>query len=166
MTTTPLTVPLAQAALHNDPSPSRRAAPPSSRPVRIVPRTALDPDRQLVDKPEASKVAAKKKRAKLTDETRSVAVARVEKLIEAGNPSGQAIATVSKELGVSDSAIHNWRAAANNKNKNNGALELGPVKLDGLDLILDIIELCDRAKKGLSRNQRAKLKAMIVERLS
>lgn len=41
-----------------------------------------------------------------------------------------------------------------------------PVELGGLDLILDIIELCERAKKGLSRSQRHRLRASLHERLS
>jgi hypothetical protein len=36
---------------------------------------------------------------------------------------------------------------------------------DGLDLILDILDLCERAKKGLSRSQRVRLKAAVNERL-
>lgn len=36
---------------------------------------------------------------------------------------------------------------------------------DGLDLILDILDLCERAKKGLTRSQRARLKAALNERL-
>lgn len=36
---------------------------------------------------------------------------------------------------------------------------------DGLDLILDILDLCERAKKGLTRSQRARLKAAVNERL-
>lgn len=169
MVTTPLTVPLAQAALHNDPRPSR-PSPPTARPVRIVPKTALEPDRSLVDKPapEAAEVAAKKrKRSKVDAETRAVAVARVVKLIGAGNPSADAIATVAKELGVSESAVYQWRAAANKAGGTvvaNGGKET--VRLDGLDLILDIIELCERAKKGLTRSQRARLKAALNERLS
>jgi transposase-like protein len=140
--------------------------------MHVVPPTALEPDRQHVDKPEAAEVAAKKKRAraKATPETRAVAVARVDKLIGAGNPAGEAIATVAKELGVSDSSIHNWRAAARkSKSKPNGAIteESRPARaFDGLDLILDIIELCERAKKGLSKSQRARLRAALNERLS
>ncbi len=37
---------------------------------------------------------------------------------------------------------------------------------DGLDLILDIIELCEKAKKGLTKSQRVRLKAALNERLS
>jgi hypothetical protein len=43
---------------------------------------------------------------------------------------------------------------------------VGRPAFDGLDLILDIIELCERAKKGLSKSQSARLKAAIDERLS
>lgn len=43
---------------------------------------------------------------------------------------------------------------------------VGRPKLDGLDLILDIIELCEKAKKGLTKSQRVRLKAALNERLS
>jgi hypothetical protein len=43
---------------------------------------------------------------------------------------------------------------------------MGRPAFDGLDLILDIIELCERAKTGLSKSQRARLKAALDERLS
>lgn len=36
---------------------------------------------------------------------------------------------------------------------------------DGLDLILDILDLCEKAKKGLTRSQRVRLKAALNERL-
>jgi transposase-like protein len=192
--TRPLTAPLAQVALHRSnvvdmPPSSYRPAPPSTRP-RNMPPNALEPDRSLVEgyspparettlrsapeppkspAPEVSDVAAKKtrKRAKVTPETRAVAVARVDKLAQAGNSTKDAIAAVAKELGVSDSAVYNWRTAARNAAPAtaNGAVKAAP-KLDGLDLILDIIELCERAKKGLSKSQRARLKAAIDERLS
>lgn len=61
---------------------------------------------------EPEPVAARKKRAKITDETRAVAVARVDKLVAAGTTAGRAVATVAKELGVSDSSVINWRTAA------------------------------------------------------
>jgi len=116
-----------------------------------------------------SDVAAKKtrKRAKVTAETRSVAVARVEKLTAAGNPSAEAVASVAKEFGVTEAAVYQWRKAARDAApaSANGPAKAAPA-FDGLDLILDIIELCERAKKGLSKSQRARLKAAIDERLS
>lgn len=36
---------------------------------------------------------------------------------------------------------------------------------DGLDLILDILDLCEKAKRGLTRSQRVRLKAALNERL-
>lgn len=42
--------------------------------------------------------------------------------------------------------------------------EEAPV-FDGLGLILDILDLCEKAKKGLTRSQRARLKAALNERL-
>jgi transposase-like protein len=132
----------------------------------------LEEPRTPSERPEP--VAGKKKRARVDANTRSVGVARVDKLISAGNPAGKAIASVAKELGVSESAVINWRTAAK---------KAGPVKLakktakepatepvahvfDGLGLILDIIELAERAKKGLSKSQRARLRAALNERLS
>lgn len=99
--------------------------------MRIVPPTALEPDRQLVDKPapEAAKVAGKKR--KRTPETiaKFKATLAAKKAAAAGEP-------------------------------------IGRPKLDGLDLILDIIELCERAKKGLTKSQRVRLRAALNERLS
>lgn len=125
MTTKPLTAPLAQIALANT-----RPSPPSSRPMRIVPPTALEPDRSLIDKPGAAEVAGKKKKRVRTPET---------------------IAKFKATLATK-------KAAAGEP--------IGRPKLDGLDLILDIIELCERAKKGLTRSQRARLRTALNERLS
>lgn len=108
------------------PPSSYRPSPPSSRPPP-------EPDRSQIDMPldppareatlrsapeppateEPADVAVKrKKRVLLTGENRAVAVARVDKLIEAGNPAGKAVASVAKEMGVSESAVINWRTAA------------------------------------------------------
>ncbi len=163
MTTKPLTVPLAQAALHN----SKHRPPP----LRSLPWPALEPDRQYVDKPapEAAEVAGKKKRkkkARVTDDMRVAALARVAKLVSDGSPSTEAVATVAKELGVSASVIYRWRAVAKQTRSaaNGGEKETAPA-FDGLDLILDILDLCERAKKGLTRSQRVRLKAAVNERL-
>lgn len=110
------------------PPSNRRAAPPSVRPRAAPPAVAAftppepaEPAREttLRSRPEPgppptepAKVA-KKKRAKVTAETRSVAVARVAKLMSAGNLASEATAKVAKELGVSESAVANWRSAAN-----------------------------------------------------
>lgn len=78
---------------------------------------------QYAQESEPEPVAAKKKkkaRAKVDADTRAVAVARVDKLIGAGNPTGKAVASVAKELGVSESSIMNWRTAANHA-KNHAA---------------------------------------------
>lgn len=97
-----------------------RPSPPSSRPIRRAP-SAPEPTAAMPPERKAEPVAAKrKKRAKVGADTRAVAVARVEKLIGAGNPAGKAVASVAKELGVSDSAVMNWRTAANHA-KNHAA---------------------------------------------
>ena len=89
---------------HAEPEP----APP--------PQTALD--QLLEERPAQSErpepVAGKKKRtrAKVDENTRAVAVSRVEKLVQAGNAVSKATASVAKELGVSESSITNWRTAA------------------------------------------------------
>jgi transposase len=156
MTTKPLTVPLAQAALHN------------VKPLRSLPPSALQPDRSHVDKPkpEAAEMAGKKKRrrARVTAEVRSSGLARVTKLISDGKSSTEAITTVAKEIGVSVSAIYTWRRPLD-KPGANGETERPSGKFDGLDLILDILDLCERAKKGLTRSQRVRLKAALNERL-
>lgn len=165
MTPKPLTAPLAQIALANT-----RPSPPSSRPMRIVPPTAVEPDRQHVDKParEAAEVATKKKMKRRKDvgaEARAAAVARVAKLIEAGKISSEATSTVAKELGVSDASVYAWRRETK-KGASNGEGKTPSPELNGLDLVLDIIELCERAKKGLTKAQRARLRASLNERLS
>lgn len=102
----------------------------------VVRRNHPEPDRSQVEgyvppKPEPRKeerepVAARKRtRVKADADTRAVAVARVEKLIEAGNPAGKAIAAVAKELGASESSVTNWRSAAK---KQKPAREKGAAK--------------------------------------
>lgn len=156
MTTKPLTVPLAQAALHN------------VKPLRSLPPSALLPDRSHVDKPkpEAAEVAAKKKRrrGRVTAEMRAAVPARVAKLISDGSPATEAVAVVAKEIGVSPSAVHRLRRL-DKQGAANGAEKEAPRVFDGLDLILDILDLCERAKKGLTRSQRVRLKAALNERL-
>ena len=126
----PLTAPLAQIALANT-----RPAPPSSRPIRIVPPTALQPDRQHVDKPEGATEVAGKKRKR----------------------SPESIEKMKKTLAAKRAAAAAAAAAGPPS---------GRPKLDGLDLVLDIIELVERAKNGLSKSQRARLRAALNERLS
>ncbi len=125
-----LTAPLAQVALSHT-----RPSPPSSRPMRIVPPTAREPDRQHVDKPEAAEVAGKKSRKKSPE-----SIAKLK-------------ATLAKKREATAAA-----AAA--------GPPVGRPKLDGLDLILDILELCDRAKSGLTKSQRTRLRATLNEKLS
>ncbi len=118
------------------PAPTRRLA--AVPPATVPPATAFgaEPDRSAVDKgpppappvpaqqalplEEAADVAAnktkrgtpRKRAAKSREETRAVAVARVQTLIDAGNPRKTALARVAKELGVSTSAVEKWRATA------------------------------------------------------
>jgi hypothetical protein len=110
-------------------------------------------------------MAGKKKRqarGASTPESRAAALAKVDELIAGGTPTAQAVEAVAKKSGVSSAGVYGWRRAAKPGSEPNGA----PPKLDGLDLILDIIELCERAKKGLTKSQRARLKAALNERLS
>jgi hypothetical protein len=89
----------------------------------VVRRNHPEPDRSHVEgapppappsppAPEPAEMAGKKKRAVIDANTRAVAVARVNKLVAAGNPAMQAVAGVAKELGVSESSVLNWRTAA------------------------------------------------------
>lgn len=177
------------------PPSSYRPSPPSSRPAPPPPARA-EPNRSQIDmpfeppkqeptlrsKPEAPEVVTKKKPTKVTAETRSVAVARVEKLISAGNPAGEAHAAVAKELGVSESSIYNWRTAARKngaakpakkkatRRADNGAeltrqiaeaLEESP-----LDIALDLLRLADRAKAKLGSESRRRLLSELQARLS
>ena len=165
------------------PPSTYRPSPPSSR-TRGMPPDALEPDRQLVEgfappkpqptlrsKPEppkeGSKVAAKKKRSrvKATPELRASSLAKLDKLLAAGTPASEAVATVAKEVGSSASVIYRWRKEVKSRaGESNGAAPAP--KLSGLDLILDILELCDRAKQGLTKSQRTRLRATLNERLS
>lgn len=115
-----------------------------------------------------------KKKVRVPEETRAVGVARVAKLVAAGNPATEAVKSVAKELGVSPSTVDGWRVRAKKAKKAKkevapraaAAEEKPEPAFDGLDLILDIIELCERAKKGLTKSQRARLRAALNERLS
>lgn len=130
----PLTAPLAQVALSHT-----RPSPPSSRPMRIVPPSALEPDRQLVERPpEVVEMDEKKKKKKRSRSPESIAKMK---------------ATLANKRAARELAA-------------SAGPPVGRPKLDGLDLILDIIELCERAKKGLSKSQRARLRAALNERLS
>jgi hypothetical protein len=104
-----------------------RPSPPTAR-RRIVsppPPESAEPDRAFVEKTpaneptlrskpepepaEVAEVAAKKKpRTRLTAEQRSIAVARVEKLVGAGNQLKDALRTVGKELGASPLSVRHW----------------------------------------------------------
>ena len=175
---------------------SRRPSPPSSRPPRAVeakPRAAQIDMQFGSDEGETereSETVVKKKRVVVSDETRTVAVARVDKLVEAGNPAGEAVASVAKEIGVSDSAVINWRTAAR---KNGGKVETKnrskkPAKqakkrsrietqIAGharksaeepgpLDIALDLLALATRAREKLGAASRKRLLAELTERLS
>jgi hypothetical protein len=150
---TRLTAPLAQIALRRSnvvdmPPSTYRPSPPSTRA-----RAQTEPDRQLVEnyeppKPErtlrsapeppreVSEMAGKKKRSH----------------------SPESIAKLKATLAAKRAAKEAVAAAA-------GAPIRRP-RLNGLDLILDIIELCERAKKGLTKSQRVRLRAALNERLS
>lgn len=91
----------------------RRGSPRAEETLRSAPTPPV----------EAPDMATRKKRAKVTAEQRAIAVARVNKLIGAGNPVSEAAAKVGKELGVSESAITNWRSAA--KKEKPGAAPTG-----------------------------------------
>lgn len=155
---TRLTAPLAQIALRRErsnvvdmPPSSYRPSPPSSR-ARSMPAHALDPDRQLIEG-----YAPPKQEATLRSAP--------EPPPEASEMAGKKKRTRSPE------SIAKMRATlAAKKAAGAAAAAAGPPvgrpKLDGLDLILDIIELCERAKKGLTKSQRARLKATLNERLS
>lgn len=126
---------------------------------------------------EPEPVAAKKKRAKVTDETRAVAVARVDKLVAAGTASGKAVATVAKELGVSDSAVINWRTAARKApkpaKKRRSPAAAAPAangahngQASPLDLVFEMLTLADRAKTALGAPSRSRLLAELTVRLA
>jgi transposase len=103
---------------------------------RTHPEPEPEPDRSHVEgapppappsppAPEPAEMAGKKKRTVVDENTRAVAVARVNKLVAAGNPAMQAVAGVAKELGVSESSVINWRTAAR---KTEGAKKGTPPK--------------------------------------
>lgn len=107
MTTRPLTVPLAQAALHN--------ARPS--PLRLAPPSALVPDRQYVEQParKAPEVAAKKKKTRKTFDAafKAKAVARALAAQESGSES---VREVARDLEITDASIYQWIKAAKEAN--------------------------------------------------
>jgi hypothetical protein len=153
--TRPVTAPLAQVALHRSnvvdmPPSSYRPAPPSTRP-RIMPPSALEPDRSLVEgySPPARETTLR---------------SAPEPPKEASDMAGKKKMTRSPESIAKMKATLAAKRAA--KQAAAAAPPMGRPAFDGLDLILDIIELCERAKTGLSKSQRARLKAALDERLS
>jgi len=181
--------------------PTTRRRIVSPRPPEPPPPSSAEPDRAFVENApqkteptlrsapeppkEPSKVAGgKKRRKKASDETKSIAVARVESLVGAGEELAKALAKVGKEIGSSPLSVKQWVYKARKrkpaqpakKRASNGAgrrveaaiaEHLAPSpQLDGLDLVLDIIELCERAKTGLTKSQRARLRTALNERLS
>jgi len=157
MTPRPLTVPPAQAALHN--------VKPS--PVRLAPPSAIIPDRQYVEQPapEVSEMAGKKKKKTRKTFDAAFKAKVVARALAAQKSGGESVRDIGRDIGVTDASVYQWIKAA--KGQANGAAEpadKAPV-FDGLDLILDILDLCERAKKGLSRSQRVRLKAALNERL-
>lgn len=188
---TRLTAPLAQIALRSGrpnvvdmPPSTYRPSPPSTR--GVPPPHALEPDRQLVEGyqppkreitprsvPEPRKgppeMAGKKRKrqANAADETKAAAVARVKALVSGGESREDALGKVAKELGYAPGSLNRWMVQVNKASDDSvSAPSSKAVVLNGLDLILDIIELCERAKKGLTKSQRARLKAALNERLS
>lgn len=176
------------------PASSYRPSPPSTR-VRMQ----TEPDRQLVEDFEPPKTehtlrsvpeppkdlsemaGSKKGRKRASDEHKSIAVARVEALVGAGEQLQKALGKVGKEIGSSPLSVRQWvfkarkqEPAKKRAGKKAGrrveatiAEHLAPEpRFDGLDLILDIIELCERAKEGLTKSQRARLRATLNDRLS
>lgn len=101
-----------------------RASPPSSRPPRpkppaaaaFAPEQAALPLEPPPPPPEVAEPVAQKKKKKQSKisslETRQVAIARIQKLVAAGNGVGAATAKVAKELGVTKSAVDKWRQRA------------------------------------------------------
>jgi hypothetical protein len=152
--TRPLTAPLAQVALHRSnvvdmPPSSYRPAPPSTRP-RNMPPSALEPDRSHV---EGYSPPARETTLRSAPERQK----------------GASDMAATKKRSRSAETIAKFKATLAAKKAAQLAAEAEPTgrpKFDGLDLILDIIALCERAKKGLSKSQRARLKAVIDERLS
>lgn len=170
------------------PASSYRPSPPSTRV-----RAQTEPDRQLVEIPEppktehtlrsvpeppkaAPEMAKKKRKEKASAEQREIALARVRALIKAGKTRLAALGKVAKELGYSTSALNKWMVDAGNRTRAERTDRVVETKLanmpapgpqlNGLDLFLDIIELCERAKKGLTKSQRVRLRAALNERLS
>lgn len=159
-------------------------------------RPELEPDRQFVDTTPppaepAPEMAGKKKVGKrnITAEDRAVAVARVNKLAEAGNATMKAVADVAKELGVSESAVYNWRTAANKsagkpgkparkakaRKVSNGAAPRRSkldqaiaehMKESPLDVVLDMLRYADKARSMLGDGSRKRLLAELTTRLS
>jgi hypothetical protein len=146
--------PLAQIALHHArggnvvdmPPSSYRPSPPSTR-QRPLPPNALDPDRQLVDGYAAPK--------------------HEPTLRSTPTPPGEVAEVAGKRRRPrSPETIAKFKATMAAKRAAEKADQSVAPKLDGLDLILDIIELCERAKKGLTKSQRMRLRAALHERLS
>lgn len=128
------------------PASSYRPSPPSSRAPSTRERLSQEPDRLLVETPEPAKTEPTLRSA--PEPPREVAEMAGKK-----KRSPEAIAKMKATL------------AAKRKAKEAAAEPAAPA-FDGLDLILDIIELCERAKKGLSKSQRVRLRATLNERLS
>jgi hypothetical protein len=169
-----------------EPSPPSSAEPDRAFVENAPPPQKAEPTLRSAPEPpkEPAEMAGSKKGRKFANaETKSVAVARVEALVGAGEQLKKALAKVGKEIGSSPLSVRQWVLKARKqkpavpakKRASNGAgrrvdaaiaEHLAPPKLDGLDLVLDIIELCERAKAGLTKSQRMRLRTALNERLS
>jgi len=180
--------------------PTTRRRIVSPRPPEPPPPSSAEPDRAFVEnappqqteptlrsKPEPPKgpaemAGSKKGRKNASAETKSVAVARVEALVGAGEELNKATAKVGKEIGNSPLSLKQWVYKARKqkpakpakKHAQNGASrrveaaiaehlggELGP-----LDVALDLLELADRARSSLGAASRKRLLVEIQKRLA
>lgn len=106
-----------------------RPSPPTVRRRIVAPPESAEPDRAFIEnapppqneptlrsKPEPEQApterqassVAKKKRVKLSDEQKSIAVARVEALVGAGEQLKKAVVKVGKEMGAAPLSVRGW----------------------------------------------------------
>lgn len=188
--------------------PTTRRRIVSPRPPEPPPPSSAEPDRAFVEnappqeteqtlrstptapenppeKAGAEVAGSKKWRKRVSAETKSVAVARVEALVGAGEELNKATTKVGKEIGNSPLSVKQWVYKARKqkpakpakpakKRAQNGASrrveaaiaehlggELGP-----LDVALDLLELADRARTSLGAASRKRLLVEIQRRLA
>lgn len=148
------------------PASSYRPSPPSTRAVRLAPRLPTpaiepepEPDRSLVEgyvapKHEPTLRSAPEPPPEPPAEERDMAGSK-----KGRKRSPESIARMKATIAAKKSARNAPAVIA-------PAEPVGKPKLDGLDLILDIIELCESAKERLTKSQRARLRAALNQRLS